>query len=89
MRDPDLERNLKIIDDLQKILNQVDAELHETETEVHQMKSELELERKKWEFNVRDVTKESGQMEDHIMHFKKQIVVSKQMNEEEIENLKK
>lgn len=54
---------------------------------MHHRRTELELERKKWEFNVKDVTKEYHQMEDEIIHMRKHIAVSRQINEEEVEHL--
>lgn len=56
--DPELEGNLKVVEDLQMIVDKVDAELHQIEAEVHHKRTELELERKKWDFNVKDITKE-------------------------------
>ena len=40
------------------IVDYVDSELHQIEADVHHKRTELELERKKWEFNVKDLTKE-------------------------------
>lgn len=54
---------------------------------MHHRRTELELECKKWEFNVKDVTKEYHQIKDEIIHMRKHIAVSRQINEEEVEHL--
>ncbi len=65
----------------------MDSELHQIEAEVHHKRADLELERKKWEFNVKDVTQEYEHMEDQITHMRKQVVITKQINEEEVVHL--
>ena len=85
--DPELEGNLKVIEDLQMIVDQVDSDLHQVEAQVHHRRTELELERKKWEFHVKDVTKEYCQMEEEITRMRKHIAVSRQINEEEVEHM--
>ena len=48
---------------------------------------DLELERKKCEFNLRDVTREYEQMQDEVHSLHKQIVKTSQLNEEEITHM--
>ncbi len=57
------------------------------EGEVHHRRSELELERKKWEFNLKDAEREYSHMENQIYHLQKEIVISRQTNEEELAKL--